>query len=65
VELQDLMRDRFTDVIERATGRPVIGFMSGNQLQDDLRCEVFLLRPTDPVGAQELSGASGGSPGPA
>ena len=31
MEFQDLMRERFEAVIEDATGRQVIGFMSGNQ----------------------------------
>ncbi len=44
---QEVMRDRFKAVIERATGRRVIGFMSGNQQQPDLLCEVFVLAPTD------------------
>lgn len=61
MEFQEVMRKRFTDVIEDATGRPVIGFMSGNQQDPDLMCEVFILGPTDLVGADELSDASGGS----
>jgi uncharacterized protein YbcI len=44
---QEVMEDRFQAVIERATGRRVIGFMSGNQQQPDLLCEVFVLAPTD------------------
>jgi uncharacterized protein YbcI len=47
MEFQDVMRARFTDVIERATGRTVIGFMSGNQQDPDLMCETFILAPTD------------------
>ncbi|HVF78484.1 MAG TPA: Na-translocating system protein MpsC family protein [Solirubrobacteraceae bacterium] len=47
MEFQDLMRDRFEAVIERATGREVIGFMSGNQQGPDIMCEVFILAPTD------------------
>ncbi|MGI8945927.1 MAG: Na-translocating system protein MpsC family protein [Thermoleophilaceae bacterium] len=47
MEFQDLMRDRFTAVIEAATGREVIGFMSGNQQGPDIMCEVFILAPTD------------------
>ena len=31
MEFQELMRGRFEAVIEEATGRQVIGFMSGNQ----------------------------------
>ena len=44
---QELMRDRFTEVIERATGRAVIGFMSGNLQDPDMMCEVFVLQPTE------------------
>jgi uncharacterized protein YbcI len=54
MEFQEVMRDRFTGVIEDATGRPVIGFMSGNQQDPDLMCEVFILGPTDLVDQQEL-----------
>ena len=41
-------------VIEDATGRRVIGFMSGNQQGPDLMCEVFILAPTDLVDLHEL-----------
>jgi hypothetical protein len=40
---QDVMRERFTNVVEEATGRKVIGFMSGNQQDPDMICEVFVL----------------------
>lgn len=46
---QELMRERFEEVIEKATGRNVIGFMSGNQQEPDLMCEVFVLDPSDLV----------------
>ena len=49
MEFQELMRERFTAVIEEATGRHVIGFMSGNQQHPDMMCEVFILDPTDLV----------------
>jgi len=61
MEFQDVMRARFAEVIEGATGRPVIGFMSGNQQHPDLMCEVFILGPTDLVDEHELKDASGGS----
>jgi len=32
-------------VVEQATGRKVIGFMSGNQQEPDMICEVFVLEP--------------------
>jgi uncharacterized protein YbcI len=54
MEFQDLMRARFEAVIEEATGRQVIGFMSGNQQEPDMMCEVFVLAPTDLVEAEEI-----------
>jgi uncharacterized protein YbcI len=57
MEFQELMRERFEAVIERATGRRVIGFMSGNQQHPDMMCEVFILAPTDLVDGHEI-GAS-------
>ena len=47
---QDVMRPRFKQVIERATGQQVIGFMSGNQQAPDMICEVFVLQPTGSSG---------------
>lgn len=47
MEFQDVMRHRFVQVVEDITGREVIGFMSGNQQDPDLMCEVFILAPTD------------------
>ena len=44
---QEVMRERFEAVIQHATGRAVIGFMSGNQQDPDMICEVFVLSPTD------------------
>ena len=57
MDFQDLMRQRFESVVEEATGRRVIGFMSGNQQGLDLMCEVFILEPTDLVGDDEMSAA--------
>ena len=54
MEFQEVMRERFAAVIEDATGRRVIGFMSGNQQHPDLMCEVFILAPTDLIDAHEL-----------
>jgi hypothetical protein len=44
---QEVMRRRFEEVVERATGRRVIGFMSGNQQDPDMICEIFVLAPSD------------------
>jgi uncharacterized protein YbcI len=54
MEFQELMRERFEAVIEHATGRRVIGFMSGNQQHPDMMCEVFILAPTDLVDTHEI-----------
>jgi uncharacterized protein YbcI len=54
MEFQDLMRARFEAVVEHATGRRVIGFMSGNQQDPDIMCEVFILEPTDLLDDHEL-----------
>ncbi len=54
VAFQELMRERFEAVIESATGRRVIGFMSGNQQHPDMMCEVFILAPTDLVALDEI-----------
>jgi uncharacterized protein YbcI len=60
MEFQEVMRERFEAVIERATGRRVVGFMSGNQQDPDMICEVFILAPTDLVDDDELSAGRGG-----
>jgi uncharacterized protein YbcI len=54
MDFQDLMRQRFEKVVEDATGRTVIGFMSGNQQDPDLMCEVFVLGPSDLVEDDEI-----------
>jgi uncharacterized protein YbcI len=56
MEFQEVMRERFAKVIEDATGKRVIGFMSGNQQDPDLMCEVFILAPTDLVDDHEIPG---------
>jgi uncharacterized protein YbcI len=54
MEFQEVMRKRFEAVIEDATGQRVIGFMSGNQQEPDMMCEVFILAPTDLVDEYEI-----------
>src|SRR5665213_1005069 len=57
MEFQEVMRKRFEAVIEDATGQRVIGFMSGNQQEPDMMCEVFILAPTDLVDDHEMPSA--------
>jgi len=59
MEFQEVMRDRFIAVVEQATGRRVVGFMSGNQQEPDMICEVFVLSPTDFVDDHDLMERSG------
>jgi uncharacterized protein YbcI len=63
MEFQELMRERFEAVVERATGRRVIGFMSGNQQSPDIMCEVFILAPTDLIDDHELAHDGWSPPG--
>jgi uncharacterized protein YbcI len=53
MEFQEVMRSRFITVIESATRRRVVGFMSGNQQDPDMICEVFVLAPTDLLDGDE------------
>jgi uncharacterized protein YbcI len=62
MEFQELMRERFEAVIEQATERQVIGFMSGNQQHPDMMCEVFILGPSDLVDEHEIPASSRSSP---
>jgi uncharacterized protein YbcI len=57
MEFQEVMRKRSEAVIEDATGQRVIGFMSGNQQEPDMMCEVFILAPTDLVDDHEMPSA--------
>ena len=50
IDFHEAMRERFVAVVERATGRRVIGFMAASQREPDMICEVFVLSPTDLVG---------------
>jgi hypothetical protein len=60
---QEVMRQRFEAVVQPATGRPVIGFMSGNQQDPDMTCEVFVLSPTDLLEEYEARAVAEGQAG--
>jgi len=47
LEVKEAMRTQYTALIERATGRSVVGFMSGAQQDPDLQCEIFVLTGSD------------------
>jgi len=52
---QDVVRSRFEHVVEQATGRSVVGFMSGNQQDPDMICEVFVLAANDVLGQSAVA----------
>ena len=43
MDFQDVMKDRFIEVIEQETGRRVAGMMSGSHQHPDLLGEMFIL----------------------
>ena len=47
MQFQEVMRDRFMEVIEGETGRKVVAFMSGSHQDPDLLAEVFVLEASD------------------
>jgi hypothetical protein len=54
MEFQEVMCERLDAVIEDATGRRVIGFMSGDQQRPDMMWEVLILAPTNLVARHEI-----------
>jgi uncharacterized protein YbcI len=42
---QHATEPKFREAVERVTGRKVIGFMSGIDVNNDISCEVFTLEP--------------------
>jgi len=46
-DFQEVMVDRFTEVIEQETGRKVVAMMSGSHQHPDLLGEVFVLETSD------------------
>ncbi len=63
-QFQEVMRERFDEVIREELGRGVIAFMSGTHQEPDLLAEIFVLEPTDtpldlPDGVHEIDGDDG------
>lgn len=44
---QEVMRSRFSEIIEAETGRKVVAFMSGSHQDPDVVAELFLLEHND------------------
>jgi len=47
MDFQDVMQDRFKEVIADELGRDVVAFMSGSHQDPDLIAEVFVLAPRE------------------
>jgi uncharacterized protein YbcI len=57
------MEAEFRKVVEEATGRKVIAYMSSIHVDPDLAVEIFVLEPLeDPEEAEPTSGADGTPP---
>jgi hypothetical protein len=60
---QQAMEDEFRQVVEKATGRKVIAYMSSINVEPDLAVEIFVMEPIeeyappDPAPAQSQDGA--------
>jgi uncharacterized protein YbcI len=60
---QRAMEEQFTEVVEAATGRKVIAFMSQVHFDPDISLEAFVLEPQDGETAAEDSKGAVGSEG--
>jgi uncharacterized protein YbcI len=61
---QVAMEDRFRGVVEAATGRKVIAYMSQVHTDPDLAVELFVLEPATEKAGEEKSGHLDGQGGP-
>ena len=57
-DFQMVMRDELVEIVEKATGRKVIAFMSQNHIDPDLAVEIFILQP-DGAAADSSLGPEG------
>ena len=60
MQFQEVMREKFSEVVEQELGRRVVAFMSGSHQQPDLLVETFVLQPQ---GSELLADAHAGDPG--
>jgi uncharacterized protein YbcI len=57
---QQAMKDEFRTVVQEATGRKVIAYMSSIHIDPDLAVEVFVLEPLEDVGEDESAHSADG-----
>ena len=58
MHFQEVMVDRFKQVVEEETGRTVVAMMSGSHQHPDLLSEMFVLAPTDILVDEHLDGSN-------
>lgn len=62
-QFQQVMEERFNEVIQEELGRQVVAFMSGSHQDPDLIAEIFVLDPTDmTLDEKQEPGAASGVP---
>jgi uncharacterized protein YbcI len=59
---QQAMEAEFRQVVEQATGRTVIAYMSSIHIDPDLAVELFVLEPLEDADAEGVPGSDGASP---
>jgi len=60
---QQVMEDEFRRIVEEATGRKVIAYMSSIHVDPDLAVEIFILEPLDePVALEDHASVDGDRP---
>jgi len=62
MDFQEVMRAKFSEVIEQHTGRKVLAFMSGSHQEPDLIAELFVLEPATELLADAQAGDDQPSP---
>jgi uncharacterized protein YbcI len=59
---QQAMEAEFRQVVEQATGRTVIAYMSSIHIDPDLAVELFVLEPLEDADVEGVPGSDGASP---
>ena len=56
MHFQEIMRNRYSAVVEEETGRTVTAFMSGTHQRPDMQSEVFVLEPEEAASSNGSDG---------
>jgi len=58
MEFQEVMVDRYREVIQEETGRGVVAFMSGSHQEPDLTAEIFVLETSELFSGEPLEASA-------